>query len=233
MSGEDRAKILDLAKRKNINIISKHDKNGYVVVDLDRDSLKASMFLSALVTDSSAKFKEINEAAAPSKDEVAYVVGNAPGEPNKFIVYGSKEHAEKSMMKYALKPKKSLAQALFAANDEQGYTHYTIKRGYDAWEPIKRIPAKYLDADKYMVEAEENTPIPIHKGDVFKSLDKSGDFAGEIMYAARVDFGKGKVYVVFKDGAQEWMSVKELNIDKKSIRKYNSETDPDFIGMMG
>lgn len=225
MSGEDRAKILDLAKRKNINIISKHDKNGYVVVDLDRDSLKASMFLSALVTDSSAKFKEINEAStpvdriksaarelkkdldseykskeerlkflsninsvknhleslgimrtskikdvayiekiikatkemlseasAPSKDEIAYVVGNAPGEPNKFIVYGSKEHAEKSMTKYALKPKKSLAQALFAANDEQGYTHYTVKRGYDAWEPVKRIPAKYLDADKYMVD---------------------------------------------------------------------------------
>ena len=103
------------------------------------------------IQDAAVKIKRgLNEASAPSKDEIAYVVGNAAGEPNKFIVYGSKEHAEKSMTKYALKPKKSLAQALFAANDEQGYTHYTVKRGYDAWEPVKRIPAKYLDADKYM-----------------------------------------------------------------------------------
>lgn len=148
MSGEDRAKILDLAKRKNINIISKHDKNGYVVVDLDRDSLKASMFLSALVTDSSAKFKEINEAAAPSKDEIAYVYST---EAEGYLVYGSKQQAEQNQKKYALSPKKSLAKALFAANDEQGYTHYTIKYGpNDGWTLIKRIPAKYLDADKYM-----------------------------------------------------------------------------------
>lgn len=91
----------------------------------------------------------LNEASAPGKDEIAYVhYITSKG----YIVYGSKEHAEKSLMKYALKPKKSLAQALFAANDEQGYTHYTVKREHDAWEPIKKIPAKYLDADKYMVD---------------------------------------------------------------------------------
>lgn len=105
-------------------------------------------YVEKIVKETKLLFNSVNEASTPSKDEIAWVKSS---EKDGYIVYGSKQQANQNQTKYALSPKKSLAKALFAANDEQGYTHYSISYGPDdKWSEIKRIPAKYLDADKYM-----------------------------------------------------------------------------------
>ena len=93
----------------------------------------------------------LNEAAKPAPGEEVVFVEK---EPEGYFVYGNHEQAINKNHKHALSPKKSLGQALFAANDEQDYKFYRMM-DYSLTPPyteIKRIPAKYLDADKYMVD---------------------------------------------------------------------------------
>jgi len=79
---------------------------------------------------------------------------------------------------------------------------------------------------------------------VFKSLDKVGDLVGELMFVSKIrttPFGPFRItstcnqiiYVIFKDGGSEWFGINELNVNSKSIRPYNADKDPDFIGAHG
>lgn len=81
---------------------------------------------------------------------------------------------------------------------------------------------------------------------VFKSKDKDGDFAGELMFIGKppkkMSMGGGPphfdrkrlhIYAIFSDGYGDWYTPSELNIDPKSVRKYNPDTDPDFYGAHG
>ena len=76
--------------------------------------------------------------------------------------------------------------------------------------------------------------------DTFKALDKTGDFAGVLMFCAKVrekPFGpheSGPIYyIIFTDGGSDWFTQEELNIDKKTIKPYSSGCGIDFYGMHG
>jgi hypothetical protein len=79
----------------------------------------------------------------------------------------------------------------------------------------------------------------LKEGDVFKSLDKNGDFSNQLMFVGKPPRkGQGPqkdklvYYIIFEDGGSDWYEFEELNVDLKSIRKRNDD-DPDFYGLHG
>lgn len=67
-------------------------------------------------------------------------------------------------------------------------------------------------------------------GCVFKSKDSRGDLAGELMFARAVH--GDKIAVVFADGHACAFSAAELNVDPDSVRPYDADRDPDFLGLL-
>lgn len=39
-------------------------------------------------------------------------------------------------------------------------------------------------------------------------------------------------HIIFSDGAVDWFTIDELDIDLTTLRKYDSDIDPDFYGML-
>lgn len=69
---------------------------------------------------------------------------------------------------------------------------------------------------------------------IFKSLDKAGDFAGQEMFVAEIMITNGqyRYLVVFEDGVCDWYSFSELNVNPASIRNYDADKDIDYYGML-
>lgn len=64
-------------------------------------------------------------------------------------------------------------------------------------------------------------------GDVFTSLDKTGDLAGKNLYVKNIE-GDDIVVLFPNDKKELYSTLSSLNIDKKSIRKYDFNSD-EFI----
>jgi hypothetical protein len=69
-------------------------------------------------------------------------------------------------------------------------------------------------------------------GDVFYSR-AGGDFAGHMFYVQKVADCGGRPGYRCKDSAgySDWYKLEELDPDPASVRPYDADRDPDFIGL--
>jgi len=82
------------------------------------------------------------------------------------------------------------------------------------------------------IKALENTVGQV----VFKSADKTGDWAGMLLFydgKTGTRFGSKYYFIRDPEGMADWYSAAEINIDPATIRPYNCETDGDFYGTCG
>jgi hypothetical protein len=63
-------------------------------------------------------------------------------------------------------------------------------------------------------------------GMVFKTTDKSGDLANQILFAKKVS--GDQITIVTSDGIEADTTLSILNVDSKSIRSYDPRKDPKF-----
>ena len=71
---------------------------------------------------------------------------------------------------------------------------------------------------EYIVESS------LKAGSVFKTTDKSGDLAGKLLYVKKVD--GDQITVITQDGEKAETTITMLDVDIKSIRKYDVSKDP-------
>lgn len=64
-------------------------------------------------------------------------------------------------------------------------------------------------------------------GYVFKTNDKSGDLAGVYLYVKSSE--DGEVEIILPDKTKAFAKETDLNVDQKSIEKYNPKIHPKFV----
>lgn len=66
----------------------------------------------------------------------------------------------------------------------------------------------------------------LKSGMVFKTMDKTGDLANQLLLAKKVS--GDQIIIVTADGVEAETTLTILNVDAKSIRRYNPKKDPKF-----
>lgn len=74
--------------------------------------------------------------------------------------------------------------------------------------------------DQYLTEES------LKSGMVCKSLDKTGDLAGQLIFIKKRNGNELKV--VLPDGTEADTTVANLSVDPKSVRPYDPAKDPKF-----
>lgn len=74
--------------------------------------------------------------------------------------------------------------------------------------------------DQYLTEAS------LKPGMVCKSLDKTGDLSGQLIFIKKRNGNELKVTLA--DGTEAVTTVSNLSVDPKSIRLYDPDKDPKF-----